>query len=111
VRACIALESCARSWRAIKQLDLELTLWRWRYSKANHELAARTWTYSRDAGASYDVSAGASLRVGRDLSHARRLDAIGEAGVSPYTRLDGERLPANAFGGQVLVALGARAAR
>jgi hypothetical protein len=70
--------------------------------------AARTRTWTRDAGSSQDLSAGASLYVGRELTSKLRIDAIGQAGVSPYARLDGERLPASTLGGQVLVALSAR---
>ncbi len=70
--------------------------------------AARTRTWTRDAGTSDELSAGASLYFGRQLTTQLRVDAIGQAGVSPYARLDGERLPASALGGQVLVALSAR---
>jgi hypothetical protein len=70
--------------------------------------AARTRTWTRDAGTSADVSAGASLYVGRELTRELRVDAIGQAGVTPYARLDGERLAPSSFGGQVLVALSAR---
>jgi hypothetical protein len=71
--------------------------------------AARTHTWTRDAGDSRDITAGASLHVGRELTDLLRVDAIGEAGVSPYARLDRERLPQSALGGQVLVALTASA--
>jgi hypothetical protein len=71
--------------------------------------AARTHTWTRDAGDSRDVTAGASLHVGRELTDLLRVDAIGEAGVSPYARLDRERLPHSSLGGQVLVALTASA--
>jgi hypothetical protein len=70
--------------------------------------AARTRTWTRDAGDSHDLSAGASLYVGRQLTRELRVDAIGQAGVSPYASLDGERLPSSTLGGQVLVALSAR---
>jgi len=67
--------------------------------------ATRTHTWTRDAGDSRDISTGASLHVGRELTKQLRVDAIGEAGVSPYARLDRDRLPSNNLGGQVLVAL------
>jgi hypothetical protein len=73
--------------------------------------AARTRTWTRDAGSSHDLSAGASLYVGRELTRELRIDAIGQAGVSPYARAVaavGERLPSSTLGGQVLVALSAR---
>jgi hypothetical protein len=70
--------------------------------------AARTRTWTREDGTSHDLSAGASLYVGRQLTRELRVDAIGQAGVSPYARLDGERLPSSTLGGQVLVALSAR---
>ncbi len=72
-------------------------------------VAARTHTWTRDAGDSRDITAGASLHVGRELTNLLRVDAIGEAGVSPYARLDRERLPQSSLGGQVLVALTASA--
>jgi hypothetical protein len=67
--------------------------------------ATRTHTWTRDDGDSRDVSTGASVHFGRELSKQLRVDAIGEAGVSPYARLDRERLPSSTVGGQVLVAL------
>ncbi|HUS28048.1 MAG TPA: hypothetical protein VMZ53_06050 [Kofleriaceae bacterium] len=72
--------------------------------------ATRTHTWTREDGSIVsfpprDVSAGASLHVGRELTKQLRVDAIGEAGVSPYARLDRERLPSGSVGGQVLVAL------
>lgn len=69
--------------------------------------AARTRTWTREAGTSKDLSAGASLYFGRQLTRELRLDAIGQAGVSPYARLDGG-LAENTLGGQVLVALSGR---
>jgi hypothetical protein len=69
--------------------------------------AARTRTWTREDGTSLDVSAGASLYFGRALTRELRVDAIGEAGVSPYARLDGG-LEASRLGGQVLVALSGR---
>lgn len=66
--------------------------------------AARTKTWTREAGTSRDISAGAALYVGRQLTRELRVDAIGQAGVSPYARL-AEGLPASTLGGQVLVAL------
>ena len=42
------------------------------------------------------------------LTKQLRVDAVGEAGVSPYTRLDRERMPTNNVGGQVVVALSGR---
>jgi hypothetical protein len=71
----------------------------------------RTQTFTREAGRARDASVGASLHVGRDLSTLLRLDGIGELGVSPYARLDGNRAPASTLGGQVLVALSARRSR
>jgi hypothetical protein len=70
--------------------------------------ATRTHTWTRDMGDSRDVSTGASLHVGRELSKQLRVDAIGEAGVSPYARLDRDRLPTGNVGGQVLVAVSAK---
>lgn len=72
--------------------------------------AARTRTWTREAGDSQDVSAGASLYVGRQLTRELRVDAIGQAGVSPYARLDGANVPPSSLGGQVLVALTGRVA-
>lgn len=73
--------------------------------------ATRTRTWTREAGSTRDVAAGASLQVGRELSKQLRVDAIGEAGVSPYAKLDGERLPSSSFGGQLLVAVSGKVAR
>jgi hypothetical protein len=87
------------------RLSAQLAYQRRRTSVAVAPFAARTHTWTREDGDSRDVSAGASLHVGRELSTMLRLDAIGEAGFSPYARLDGERLPASTLGGQVLVAL------
>ena len=70
--------------------------------------AARTRTWVRDDGTSLDYSAGASLYVGHQLTRELRLDAIGQAGVSPYTRLGTDAVPQSSLGGQVLVALSAR---
>jgi hypothetical protein len=70
--------------------------------------AARTHTWTRDAGDSRDLSAGAQLLVGRELNRQLRLDAIGEAGVSPYAHLDRDGVAASSFGGQVIVALTGR---
>ncbi|HTL31948.1 MAG TPA: hypothetical protein VL326_02420 [Kofleriaceae bacterium] len=70
--------------------------------------ATRTHTWTRDAGDTHDVSTGASLHVGRELTKQLRVDAIGEAGVSPYARLDRDRLPSGSVGGQVLVAVSAK---
>jgi hypothetical protein len=70
--------------------------------------ATRTHTWTRDDGDSRDVATGASVHVGRELTKQLRVDAIGEAGVSPYARLDRERLPASQLGGSVLVALTAK---
>jgi hypothetical protein len=73
--------------------------------------AARTRTWVRDAGSAEDVSAGASLYVGRQLTHELRVDAIGQAGVSPYARIeDRSGVPASTLGGQVLVAVTGRVA-
>lgn len=87
------------------RVSAELVYQRRRTKLALAPFAARTRTWTRDDGDSRDVSAGASLHVGRELSKELRLDAIGEAGFSPYARLDGERLPTSSLGGQVLVAL------
>ena len=73
--------------------------------------AARTWTWTREAGASYEVSAGASVHAGRAIDHRLRVDAIGEAGVTPYARLDGGREPSSKLGGRLMVALSAGAWR
>ncbi len=72
--------------------------------------AARTRTWTREDGRSHDLSAGASLYVGRQLTRELRVDAIGQAGVSPYARLEGTGVPASTLGGQVLVALSGRVA-
>lgn len=70
--------------------------------------ATRTHTWTRDAGDVREVATGAQLHVGRELTKELRIDAIGEAGVSPYARLDRDRAAtANNVGGQVLVALSA----
>ena len=73
--------------------------------------AARTWTWTREAGSSYEVSAGASVHAGHALDRRFRIDAIGEAGVAPYARLDGERDPSARLGGRLMVALSAGASR
>ncbi len=71
--------------------------------------ATRTRTWTREEGTSREVAAGASLQLGRELTQQLRVDAIGEAGVSPYARLDRDRVPTgNSLGGQVVVALSAR---
>ncbi|NVB79568.1 MAG: hypothetical protein HOV81_14320 [Kofleriaceae bacterium] len=71
--------------------------------------ATRTRTWTREDGTSREVAAGASLQFGRALTKELRVDAIGEAGVSPYARLDRERTPTgNSVGGQVVVALSGR---
>lgn len=77
----------------------------------------RTWT--RDSRSSRDLSAGASVHLGRALKYRwtgtgfeqLRLDVIGEVGVSPYARLDGERLPTSTFGGKFLLAVSGHVAR
>jgi hypothetical protein len=73
--------------------------------------AARTWTWTRDAGSSYEESVGASVHAGHALREQLRIDAIGEAGVTPYARLDGVRDPEARLGGRVLVALSAFVSR
>ncbi|HSD91361.1 MAG TPA: hypothetical protein VLB44_27745 [Kofleriaceae bacterium] len=73
--------------------------------------AARTHTWTRDAGDSRDLSAGAQLFVGRELNKQLRVDAIGEAGVSPYTHLDRDGVATSSLGGQVMVALTHRVPR
>jgi hypothetical protein len=88
------------------------TTWqRGRTSLSLTPFATRTRMYVRDAGKSIEYGAGASLHVGRELNRWLRLDAIGEAALSPYARLDGERLPSSRLGGQVAVALSGRVAR
>ncbi len=81
--------------------------------------AARTRTWTREATSTRDRAVGASLRIGRELSTVRvadratpvRIDALAQAGVSPYARADTERLPTSSFGGQVLVAISGRTAQ
>jgi hypothetical protein len=73
--------------------------------------AARTHTWTRELGQTRDASVGASLHVGRNMSKLLRVDGIGELGVSPYARLDGDRAPKSQLGSQVLVALSARRSR
>lgn len=73
--------------------------------------ATRTRTWTRDAGSYVDRALGVSASVGRPLTDVVRADVYGEFGLSPYARLDGERAPRSAVGGQVLVALTARVAR
>jgi hypothetical protein len=70
--------------------------------------AARTRTWTREDGTALDYSTGASLYVGRQLNRILRVDAIGQAGVSPYARIDSERVPSSTLGGQVLVAVSGR---
>ncbi len=69
---------------------------------------ARTQTWQRDAGDALDTAAGAQVRVGHPLPHALHLDALAEAGRSPYARTDGARDPSSALGGQVMVAVSAQ---
>lgn len=71
---------------------------------------AHTTTWARDAAAVDEIDLGASLHASYALDRRLNLDAIGEAGRTPYTRLDGARL-ADSFGGHVLVALTAHVAR
>ncbi len=73
--------------------------------------ATRTRTWTRDAGSYVDRALGVTAAIGRPLSDVVRADVYGEFGLSPYARLDGERAPRAAVGGQVLVALTARVAR
>ncbi len=70
--------------------------------------AARTRTWVRDAGSTREISAGAQIHIGRELNQQLRLDAVGEAGVSPYARSESERLPGGTLGGQLMVALSGR---
>ena len=70
--------------------------------------ATRTRTWVRDEGSSRDLSAGAQVHVGRELHKQLRIDAIGEAGVSPYARSESERLPTGNLGGQLMVAISGR---
>jgi hypothetical protein len=76
--------------------------------------AARTRTWIRGEGTAIAPTAGATLHVGRELTNrlqlaqrttTLRVDAIGQAGVSPYARAGLDRLPSSALGGQILVAL------
>ena len=69
---------------------------------------ARTQTWQRDAGDLFDPAAGAQLQVGHPLPHALHLDALAQAGRSPYARTDGAREPSSTLGGQVMVAVSAR---
>ena len=81
--------------------------------------AVRTRTWTRSAPGTTAISAGASLHVGRALRqrqtahglHQLRVDAMGEAAISPYARLDGDRRAASTLGGQLLVALSGTVAR
>ncbi|HEY5925778.1 MAG TPA: hypothetical protein VIV11_29025 [Kofleriaceae bacterium] len=70
--------------------------------------AARTRVWTRDAGTSLDTSTGASLYFGRELTRELRVDAIGQAGITPYAQLEGDREGTPSLGGQVLVALSGR---
>jgi hypothetical protein len=78
--------------------------------------ATRTRTWTRDAGSARDRAVGATLRIGRELSTLHvadratpvRIDALAQAGVSPYAHAETERLPTSSFGGQVLVAISGR---
>jgi hypothetical protein len=76
--------------------------------------AARTRTWVRSEGTAIEPTAGVSLHLGHELgSRLRvaqrtttlRVDAIGEAGVSPYARAAPDRLPSSTLGGQILVAV------
>ncbi|HEY4244156.1 MAG TPA: hypothetical protein VGM88_30295 [Kofleriaceae bacterium] len=69
---------------------------------------AQTTTWTRDAPARTDVTAGARVQVGHHLWRELRIDAIGEAGRSPYARLDGDRTPTPATGAQAIVAISAK---
>jgi len=71
---------------------------------------AHTTTWTRDAGAAGEIDVGASLHASYALSALLAVDAIAEAGRTPYARLDGARL-ADSFGGQLLVAFTAHVAR
>lgn len=85
-----------------------------RTSIAFAPFVARTRTWVRGEGSAIEPTAGASLHVGRELTDrlhvaqrttTLRLDAIGEAGVSPYARPGADRLPSSALGGQILLAI------
>ncbi len=85
-----------------------------RTSIALAPFAARTRTWVRGEGTAIEPTAGASLHIGRELTNRLRVaqrtttvrvDAIGEAGVSPYARAAADRLGASTLGGQILVAL------
>lgn len=73
--------------------------------------ATRTRTWTRDVGSYVDHALGVTAALGVPLSDLLRADVYGEFGLSPYARLDGDRAPRAAVGGQVLVALTARVAR
>lgn len=70
--------------------------------------ATRTRTWEREAPSSVEIGAGAQLHVGREINRKLRVDAIGEAGVSPYARSESDRLPTPRLGGQFLLALSGR---
>ncbi|MEZ4399219.1 MAG: hypothetical protein R3B06_04325 [Kofleriaceae bacterium] len=73
--------------------------------------ATQTQTWTRDDGGSVGRAIGATAAAGRRLDDVFRVDVYGELGLSPYARLGGDRAPVATLGGQVLVALTARAER
>lgn len=73
--------------------------------------ATRTQTWTRQQEMRQDLAAGTTLQLGRQLSNEVRIDAVGAVGVSPYSQLVGDRLPAGSFGGQFVIALSSRLAR
>lgn len=73
--------------------------------------ATRTRTWTREDGSFLDHAVGATAALGRPLNDLLRADVYGEFGLTPYARLDGDRTPRVAVGGQVMVALTARVAR
>ena len=72
---------------------------------------ARTQMWTRESGNFTDRSYGATFAMGRSLNKLLRLDAMGEAGKSPYTRLDGDHVQRSRVGGQVMFALSAGMSR
>jgi hypothetical protein len=72
---------------------------------------ARTRMWTRESGNFADTSYGVTFATGRQLNRMLRLDAMGEAGKSPYTRLDGDHVQRSQLGGQVMFALSAGMSR
>jgi hypothetical protein len=72
---------------------------------------ARTRMWTRESGNFADKSYGVTFAMGRSLNKLLRLDAMGEAGKTPYTRLDGDHVQKSQLGGQVMFALSAGVSR